>query len=275
MVFDKFEKKQGDSAPRDRVDANLEAEKFLIRQRQIEDWRAEWRGRGEEFELHLFGGMEGIDDSFRIAQKKIMGSRADFGKKLLPAQEETLLNLTKKYQPAHQTDYARNLRLAVAEALGLRDEREVRRLKFYTAVAKKGERTAVDVKLGTDAFFVFEELGRNYDLRIDATTNPDHPSKGIINADILVGPEHVPDSAKEPEAYKKEVQKTADLIAKKFLDKIERKRQEVVAPPSVSKQEREQSLVSAISQSRKGGNVREYTPPPKSPRSFVRKKKRF
>lgn len=242
---------------RSKTGANIEAEKFLIRQQQVEDRRAEWRGRGEKFELHLFGAMKPLDAAFRAREDKILGAAKGSGKKLSERQAAAILNLVKEYQmqsPTHPgTDYARNLREAVAEELGLKGEEEKRRLKFFTST---GGETAVDVKLGTDAFFVYEEEDKKYDLKMDATTNPDNPEKSIINADILIGPEDAPNQEKEPDEYAKEIKNMAQKIAEKILKKVERGEYQTVGFVR-----REESLVTAPR-----GAVREYIPSKEAPR---------
>jgi hypothetical protein len=231
--------------------ANLEAELFLARQKIIEERRAEWRGAGREFELHLFGAMKPIDEEFKKREEKILGAARAPKMRVTGRQARQLMDLVKEYQlhsPIHPgTDYARNLREAVAEALKLESEEEEKNLKFYTSA---GGEIAVDVKLGTDAFFIYEEDGKKYEIRMDGTTNPDNPEKVVINADILIGPEHAPDQEKEPEEYVKEIKIMAQRIAEKILKKIERGESQ-----TMEFVRREGSLVMAPR-----GTIREYIP---------------
>lgn len=238
--------------------SNIEAERFLVHQKIVADRRAEWRGEGRKFERHIFGEMAPIDRAFIEREDKILGTAKGFGKRVLPRQERGILDLVKEYQTGNpvspHADYARNLREAIGAELEIKDAEMAERLRFYTAT---GGESAVDVKLGIDAFFVYEQGGKKYNLTMDATTNPDNPAKQIVNVDVVIGPEDVPNAEREPAEYVAEIKKMARKIAEIILKKIENEDYEtgVYARP-------ETSMVTA-GRSRK---IQEYIPEKKPPR---------
>lgn len=244
---------------------NIEAERLLIRQKQVQERREEWRGKGKEFERHICGAMARRDAGYFVMENKILGSSKRLGARVGERQIKALLDLIKKYQEGSPinpvSDYARNLRSAIAEELGLAGEESEKNLKFYTAIAGEGEVTAVDFKLGADAWLEYKAGERVYDMRFDATTNPDNPSKDIVNSDIIIGPEHAPNAEREPEAYMKEIKKMAEAIALKFAKKIERDEYLTVKIESPTEKK---PLFSRLM--RGDSSIREYVPPPKRKR---------
>ncbi|MFA5133395.1 MAG: hypothetical protein WC459_01125 [Patescibacteria group bacterium] len=236
-----------------REQQNIEAEKFL----KTQSARELWKGRGKEFERFVLGEIN-PDETFFKEEERIMGSDASFGKKLTGRQKNELFSLVERYnqlQPG--TEYAKALLEAVSEAIGIDPQDKTKRVNFCTTLIKSGDRvSAVDFKLGTDGFFVYEDSGKKYYVQLDATTNPDSSAKEIVNADIIIAPENIPDKKRMPGEYAFQVEAMAMKINRVIQDKIDR-------GDFVQKSGESRSDVSLVTAAR-GRNIREYTPPPKN-----------
>jgi len=229
------------------------ADNFL----KLQNRRDRWKGEGEAFEKYLFGYMELRDpDSFQKEQNQILGEHASSGKFVPEYKVKQLIDLIKKYQKDSSVNpvsrYASDLRNKLKKNLGIADDG---RLRFYTTVAKNFK-TAVDIKLGIDAFFIFkDDDGIEHRINIDATTNPD--IKGVGTADIIIGPEHVPDPQEEVLDYKEAIADIAHRIELKIKQIIERSRESRIK----ERYKRPQGSLITAGRKRK---VVEYVPPRKN-----------
>lgn len=186
------------------------------------------RYSGREYEFDLLDEIKTEDPAY---QKEL----AAFQKKVKawgyqPQQANSLpfreaLELTKKFQPGDPTnprkDFAREMRLALAEKLGLESDEQMNRLKYFTAV-----RGPLDAH-GIDGFFVFSYTDNEGRIKecafsLDATKNPskDEPPK----ADVLIGgdvPDPSDDNFNEDEYLKKIDEYAAQGLAV-FQEKMQR-----------------------------------------------------
>lgn len=150
---------------------------------------------GPEYEGDLLSRMPISNPSYRkellALQEKVMGQG------YRPKRENSLpfreaVEITKRFQPGDPTnpeqDFAREMRLALAEKLGLDSDEQMDQLKFFTSV-----RGPLDLH-GIDAFFTFSYLdneGRTKEcmVSLDVTRNP---KKDDSRADVLIAGD-VPD----------------------------------------------------------------------------------
>jgi hypothetical protein len=104
--------------------------------------------------------------------------------------------------------HLKDLRIAVAEALGL-DEAEEKNLKAYSAVG-----TVIDFKFGTDGFMEYTNLktGKTDRVTIDVTLNTRKADEvEHIKADVLVG--ELPDAVQDEDAFLEAIDKKGGEIA--------------------------------------------------------------
>lgn len=181
------------------------------------------RYMGSEYERDLFDSMPISNPDFMAEMAKLKAETESRGGK--PSLSR-LQELTEKFQPADPTnpnkDFARELRLAVAEKLGLKTDEEMNQLGFFTAV--KGP---MDYQFGFDGYLAFSYVDkqgwtRRCMVSLDATRNPqkDEPPR----ADILVAgdvPDPSDDDFKE-DNYLKKIDEYAAQVARLFQEKMER-----------------------------------------------------
>lgn len=131
-----------------------------------------------------------------------------------------ILDLIRRHPSEDPTNpgkpFAYELRLATAEAMGLEDDADLDRLKFYTAVG-----TPADVFHGIDAWIEFESKRGNDSVivTLDATKNP---NKEEAKADLVI-PE-IPDPSEDEDAFLKAAEKYGGMVARQLQEKIREKK---------------------------------------------------
>jgi len=106
---------------------------------------------------------------------------------------------------------AKDLRIAVSDALGLSAEEE-KYLRFYTTVG-----TPADYKLGVDAFVEWEdpETGRIRRVTIDVTLNKRKIDERSMKADVVIG--ELPDAVQEEDDYLESIDSYGHQIATRLM----------------------------------------------------------
>lgn len=159
---------------------------------------------GRELEYDLFGTM----DTSNLGYQKALGQVADSRGYV---KRKEAMELVKKFQSQDPTnprkDFLRELRNALLEIFSLVDEKEMDRVKAYTALGSP-HLTSLDFWHGTDAFITYDEDGKEYAVTLDASQR----KKDAPKADIVVG--EMPDAAEETEKFLEEVDKIADIVAR-------------------------------------------------------------
>lgn len=102
---------------------------------------------------------------------------------------EPMLDLIRRYganDPLNpEKPFAKELRQAVIEELGLEQSKDMDRVRLYTAIG-----TAADVFHGIDSWIEYEtDDGRRIVVTLDLTENP---NKDACKADVMI-PEEIPD----------------------------------------------------------------------------------
>lgn len=101
--------------------------------------------------------------------------------------------------------FAKELRMAVIDDLGLNTNEEMSRVRFYTSVG-----TTLDYNHGVDGWFEFDlEKGGTRKITIDVTTNP---NKDTWKANIIFQREDFPDPCDGEEEFLAVVAECKDLI---------------------------------------------------------------
>jgi len=103
--------------------------------------------------------------------------------------------------------FANELRLAIGDALGLVDDADLNRLKFFTAVG-----TPADVFHGIDGWIEYEAKRGNDSVivTLDATKNP---NKETAKADMVIP--LIPDAEEDEDAFLEAAEKYGKEIARK------------------------------------------------------------
>lgn len=184
---------------------------------------------GKEYEFDLLGKIDTENPLFQAELEKLQ--KAAISRGYHPKQADSLpfreaVELSKKFQPADPTnpqkDFAREMRLALAEKLGLESDQDMDRLKFYTSVGGP-----LDAH-GIDGFISFvcpmgENREREVMVSFDITKNPDK-EEAIKAADLLIGGD-IPDTSDED--YKEgEYLKVIDGYARQISQIIQEKTQQ-------------------------------------------------
>ncbi len=144
---------------------------------------------GHDYEFDLVGKIDTADPSYLESLKdfqKQARSRWNpaYGPNSLPLKEA--VEITKEYQPWDPTnpnkEFAKELRLALAEKLRLKTDEDLERIKFFTAVGGP-----LDAH-GIDCFITYKAKtgrgGKEYIVSYDVTKNPD---KEILKgADLFI-----------------------------------------------------------------------------------------
>ncbi|MBI5369797.1 hypothetical protein HZA85_01205 [Candidatus Uhrbacteria bacterium] len=114
------------------------------------------------------------------------------------------------HQPAKP--FASELRLAVADALGLETDEDLERVTFYTAVG-----TPADVYHGVDGWIEYQTPdGKRLIVTLDVTKNP---NKDEWKADVII-PE-VTDPSENENAFLAQVEKFGGMVASKLEEQME------------------------------------------------------
>ncbi|HRY52648.1 MAG TPA: hypothetical protein P5089_02220 [Candidatus Portnoybacteria bacterium] len=183
---------------------------------------------GPEYEFDLLGEIKTEDSAYKKELAMLQEKAKARGYQ--PKQANSLpfreaVELTKKFQPGDPTnpqkDFAREMRLALAERLGLESDAEMNRLKFYTSVGGP-----LDAH-GIDGFFVFsyvDKEGRTKECAVsfDVTKNPNKDE--AAKADLLIGGD-VPDPSDadfSEDEYLKKIEEYAKRGSAIFQEKMQR-----------------------------------------------------
>jgi hypothetical protein len=183
---------------------------------------------GPEYEFDLVGSIKTDDPAYRqelAAFQEKVKARGYQPKQANSLPFREAVEITKKFQPGDPTnpqkDFAREIRLALAERLGLETDEDMNRLKFYTSVGGPLDRH------GIDGFFTFsyvDEEGHQKECGVsfDVTRNPNKDE--APKADFLIGGD-VPDPSdkdfKEDE-YLKKIDEYAEKGSSIFQVKMRR-----------------------------------------------------
>lgn len=160
--------------------------------------------RGRELEADLFGVVDVTNPRYMSAFRSVANEKGYVSYK-------DAMELVRDFQPGGDPrnpgkDFFRELRLAVAEKLGLESDKDLERISCFTSV-----RTPLDVWHGVDAFIeVQENGGKKSCVTFDATLNPDKVPK----ADIVVG--DLPIAEEDEEGYLRAIDATADDVVKRL-----------------------------------------------------------
>lgn len=178
-------------------------------------------GEGTEFEWDIFGAVDTNNPEY---QKELAKVTKPNGFVFFP----DAMKLVKKFQPGDpenpERGFARDLRIEIIDQLGLVEEKDMDRVKFYTAVGSL-ERTPLDHWHSIDGFFEIEmENGPPIIITLDATTidTEEKIKRGQkVTADIVVGEKwlNLADEKGLPE-------KTAQL-AKEIVNIFRAKKEEI------------------------------------------------
>jgi len=170
-------------------------------------------------ERGLFGAIDTRNPKYIEAVKKTRKNPGD------PFVDfSSSMRLVKEFQPGGgaknpEKDFLNNLRIEVADRLGLQSEEELDEVGAYTAIGWP-EKTTLDVFHGVDAFLTYQESGKDeIFVTLDGTDNPEKMSRGA-KADVLVFGPDLPDPSEDEERYLKAVGKYADKVVKEILRKM-------------------------------------------------------
>lgn len=170
------------------------------------------------YEHNLVGGVDVEQLSYEEEIKKLQEKAKQSGWKIsgeryLPF--SYAIELAKRFQNGNdpinpQKDFAREFRLAMAEKLGLIEEEELNRLKFFTCAG--GKKSPADFFHGLDFFVsLTDKQGKEVIVTGDVTKDVQKSQK----ADLLVGGD-IPDPGQE------------NFNEKEYLELVERYAQEAV-----------------------------------------------
>jgi hypothetical protein len=187
------------------------------------------RYTGREFEIDIFGSTLELEGAFENDLKKILSETTlavvreilrgnEIPKEARKIVKESLkeirnkkdqiIEIVKKYQkfdPTNpNTDFLRELRLAIADELGLHEIEEMEKIKVFSAI-----RSPLDV-IGIDGFVTWQINGKEIVVTLDASLR----EKEFGEADIIFG--ELPDPKENEEDYLKEIEKIARKVAKIF-----------------------------------------------------------
>lgn len=168
------------------------------------------RYTGREFEADMLGEVDIFSPKFQEALNKVVITGED-GRRFVSYRDA--LDLVKKFQPADpknpKKDFLRELRLAVAEKLGLETTEELETISAYTAV-----RTPLDVYHGVDGFIEIKSQKQPAEIvTLDLSLNPEKE----IKADIFVG--ELPDPDENEDAYLQAIEDLAEVFVSKIRGK--------------------------------------------------------
>jgi len=170
-------------------------------------------GEGTEFEWDIFGAVDTKNPEYQKELAKVTKQNGFVF-------EHDALKLVKKFQPEDPRNperaFARDLRIEIIDQLGLTEEKDMDRVKFYTAIG-----TPLDKWHGIDGFFEIEEAnGQIIRITLDATTidKEEKNKRGQeIKADIVVGEKwlNLADEEKLPEKIKEFAKEIVNIFKAK------------------------------------------------------------
>ncbi|HBB49850.1 TPA: hypothetical protein DCZ50_03125 [Candidatus Nomurabacteria bacterium] len=122
------------------------------------------------------------------------------------------IELVKKYQPFDPTNpqkpFLKDLKLEMAEVLGLESDEDMDRIKIYTAV-----NSILDIDFGIDGFIEFEDKdGKIRMLTLDVTRNKAKIEDDAFRADMPI--DDIPDIITEKTEYFEYLRVWAEKAAK-------------------------------------------------------------
>src|SRR3989344_3568712 len=152
---------------------------------------------GTEFEWDIFGAVDAKNPEYQKELEKVTKPNGFVFFR-------DALKLVKKFQPGDpknpERGFARDLRIEIIDQLGLTEEKDMDKVKFYTAIG-----SPLDKWHSIDGFFEIEETnGQIIRITLDATTidKEEKIKRGQeIKADIVVGEKwlNLADEEKRPE----------------------------------------------------------------------------
>ena len=134
------------------------------------------------------------------------------------------MRLVKEFQPGGgaknpEKDFLNNLRIEVADRLGLQTDEELDEVGAYTAIGWP-EKTSLDVLHGVDAFITYKASGKDeIFVTLDGTDNSEKITRNV-KADIVVFGPDLPDPNEDEDGYLKAVGKYADKVVREFIRKM-------------------------------------------------------
>lgn len=186
---------------------------------------------GKMFERDFIGGVR-KDDAYYDALadwahteaiQKMHGKSESVEKPNISAENEKdtyinfyhALDIAKRFQaddPLNpQKELARDLRLEVADILGLADEADLERIRFYS-----GTDTPLDWYHGTDCFMEYiNKNGETHLFRFDLTENP-QKTEEVFNRKGAMIVSGLPDPQEESGAYLEKIHTIAEQVAHQF-----------------------------------------------------------
>lgn len=184
---------------------------------------------GKEYEFDLLGKLDTANPLFQTELKKLQEAAINRG--YHPKQADSLpfreaVSLSKKFQPGDPTNpvrvFAKELRLALADKLGLESDAQLDKLKIFTTLGGPLDAHGID---GFVSFLCPADNGGEKEVMVsfDVTRNPEK-DEAPKAADLLIGgdiPDPSDDNYKEDEYL--------DVIegyAGKMAQIIQEKRQE-------------------------------------------------
>ena len=186
---------------------------------------------GKMFERDFVGGVKKDDayydalaDWVRFeAAQKMRGKLEDMPKPdISPENEKNTylsfnhsLDIAKRFQdddPTNpQKEFARDLRLEVADLLGIIDDEDMQRIRFYSST-----NTPLDWYHGTDCFVEYiDNDDRTHMYRFDLTENPQKSDDAFNKKGAMIVSD-LPDPQEESDAYLGKIHSIAEEVARQF-----------------------------------------------------------
>ena len=168
---------------------------------------------GTEFEWDIFGAVDAKNPEYQKELEKVTKPNGFVFFR-------DALKLVKKFQPGDpknpERGFARDLRIEIIDQLGLTEEKDMDKVKFYTAIG-----SPLDKWHSIDGFFEIEETnGQIIRITLDATTidKEEKIKRGQeIKADIVVGEKwlNLADEEKLPEKIKEFAKEIVNIFKAK------------------------------------------------------------
>ncbi|GEM_PF-902644 len=171
---------------------------------------------GDIFEWQYIGQIDTKNPEYQKALEDVRHSESRAGMEDGYIRFRKAIDLAKKFQPYDPVNpdkhFARDIRIAVQDLLGLKTEEEMDRVKFYTAVG-----SPLDKFHSVDAFIEYtDENGETVRATFDLTVNP---NKKGYKTDIVVQAQDLPDPNLNNEEYIAAVEEYAKKILPKMIVK--------------------------------------------------------
>ncbi|MDE2001292.1 MAG: hypothetical protein KGI60_01845 [Patescibacteria group bacterium] len=182
---------------------------------------------GDLFEFQQIGQIDTQNPEYQKSLRILRAAEAASGMANDYVRFKSALKLAKEYQPYDPTNpdkpFARDIRIALQDALGLTAEEEMDRVKFYTAA-----RSPLDLFHGVDAFVEYtDESGNTARATFDLTLNP---NKMAYKSDIIISGEDIPDASADKKAYLQYMDSVARQIIAKMIVKQLHEHKKVIFP---------------------------------------------